>query len=99
MVMLSTVIPIEALRRQIASGVDIIVHLGRLRDKSRHVLEIREITGMSGTDIETRMLYVFRETGVKDGKIEGQLEIKSGLYNTEKLIKRGFAIEEEEIPS
>ncbi len=99
MVMLSTVIPIEALRRQIASGVDIIVHLGRLRDKSRHVLEIREITGMSGTDIETRMIYVFRETGVKDGKIEGQLEIKGGLYNTEKLIKRGFAIEEEEIPS
>lgn len=99
MVMLSTDIPIEALRRQIASGVDIIVHLGRLRDKSRHVLEIREITGMSGADIETRMLYVFRETGVKEGKIEGQLEIKSALYNTEKLIKRGFAIEEEEIPS
>ena len=97
MVMLSTVIPIEALRRQIASGVDIIVHLARLRDKSRHVLEIREITGMSGSDIETRMLYVFRETGTKDGKIEGELIRTNDLYNTEKLIRRGFAVEKEEI--
>ena len=94
MVMLSTVIPIEALRRQIASGVDIIVHLGRLRDKSRHVLEIKEITGMSQADIDTRTLFVFKETGVKEGRIEGELVMTNKLYNTEKLVRRGFAIEE-----
>ena len=93
MVMLSTVIPVEALRRQIASGVDIIIHLGRLRDKSRHVLEIKEIAGMSSSGIDTRTLYVFKETGTNDGRIEGNLVRTNGLCNTEKLVRRGFANE------
>ena len=94
MIMLSTVIPIEALRRQIASGVDIVIHLGRLRDKSRHVLEIDEITGMSGSDINTRPLYVFEEMGIRNGMIEGDLVKVNELENTEKLIRRGYAPKE-----
>ena len=93
MVMLSTSIPIEALRRQIASGVDIIVHLGRLRDKSRHVLEIREVVGMTGSGIDTRPLFCFVEKGIKDGRIEGGLEKENSLLNTGKLIRRGFEVE------
>lgn len=91
MVMLSTNIPIAALRRQIASGVDIIVHLGRLRDKSRHVLEIIEVMPLSQNEIETRTLYSFRETGEKDGRIEGTLEQEGELVNTAKLIRAGIA--------
>ena len=90
MIMLSTDIPIEALRRQIASGVDIIVHLGRLRDKSRHVLEIREVVKMTGEDIATNVLFRFEETGVSGGMIKGDLVIKNDLINTEKLKRAGF---------
>ena len=93
MIMLSTSIPMEALRRQIASGVDIIIHLGRLRDKSRHVLEVVEVTGMSGSMIETRDLFGFMEKGLSDGRIEGCLEKKEDLLNRDKLIKRGIGYE------
>ena len=94
MIMLSTNIPIEALRRQIASGVDIIIHLSRLRDKSRHVLEIREVTGMSGGEIKTSELFTFVEEGVCDGRIRGSLVRKNSLTNTEKLVRRGLDLEE-----
>ena len=94
MIMLSTNIPIEALRRQIASGVDIIIHLSRLRDKSRHVLEIREVTGMSQGEIKTSELFTFVEEGVYDGRIRGSLVRKNSLTNTEKLVRRGLDLEE-----
>ena len=47
MVLMAFPLPLEAIRRQIASGVDILVHLGRLRDRSRRVLEIAEVDGMN----------------------------------------------------
>ncbi len=90
MVMLSTNIPMEALRRQIASGVDIVVHLGRLRDKSRHVLEVMEIAGMSGNDIRTRMLYRFTQTGVRSGMIEGRYDKENELGDKGKLYRAGI---------
>lgn len=95
MIMLSTDIPIEALRRQIASGVDIIVHLGRLRDKSRHVLEIREVVGMKGSDITTKVLFMYEEAGVSGGKIEGDLIEKNSLTNTDKLRRAGMSTDTE----
>ncbi len=58
--------PLSAIRRQIASGIDLIVHLGRLRDKTRKVLQILEILGydpQSG-EIRTQVLYEFVEEGV-----------------------------------
>lgn len=61
MIMLSTRIPIEALRRQIKSGVDIIIHLGRFRDGSRHVLEIREVVKSDEGMIETRPLFEYEK--------------------------------------
>lgn len=96
MVMLSTNIPIEALRRQIASGVDIIVHLGRLRDRSRHVLEIKEVTGMEGDNIRTQTLYRFAETGERGGRIEGKLIRQSDPVNTEKLARAGMVMRKEQ---
>ena len=94
MVMLSTGIPSDALRRQISSGVDIIIHLGRLRDKSRHVLEIKEIVKTSGKDVTTRTLFRFMETGIRTGKVMGELQHINDLLNTEKLVKAGLAAEE-----
>ena len=93
MIMLSTRIPIEALRRQIASGIDIIVQLGRLRDGSRHLLEVREVIGMCGNDIETTLLYEFVESGSDNGIIKGNIIKRSKLTNIDKLKRSGINYE------
>ena len=71
MMMLHTKIPLSALRRQIASGIDIIIHLGRLRDKSRRLLEVREVTGIKDGEIQTELIYGFEETGEEQGRVKG----------------------------
>ena len=91
MVMLSTDIPLPALRRQIASGVDIVVQLGRLRDKSRHLLEIIEVVGMNNEMIETSVLYSFEEKSESRGRIIGELICEAELRNRSKLIRAGMA--------
>ena len=60
MTLMGVDLPLEAIRRQIASGVDILIHLGRMRDKSRKVLEITEICGFEDHEIKTRTLYQCR---------------------------------------
>lgn len=93
MVLMGMDLPLAAVRRQIASGVDIIVHLGRLRDKSRRVLEIAEIIGYENEEILTEPLYQFQETGEEDGKVVGGLVKAKGLTHGEKLHSAGFNIE------
>ncbi len=96
MVLLGTEIPLLAVRKQIASALDIIIHLGRLRDKSRRVLEIVEVLEVSNQDIEIQPLYVFREEGVdEDGRILGGLVATSNtLKNRSKLERAGIMIED-----
>ena len=81
MTLMGVDLPLEAIRRQIASGVDILIHLGRMRDKSRKVLEITEICGFEDHEIT---LYQWQE-----GK--GLVQIAS-LLNREKLIRAGVTI-------
>lgn len=57
MVLMAKELPLSAIRRQIASGIDILVHLGRMRDRSRKVMEILEIKGMEGEEIAINPLY------------------------------------------
>ena len=91
MVLMAMDLPLSAIRRQIASAVDIIIHLGRLRDKTRKVLEICEITGMKDSEITIEPIYQFIETGDRNGKkVEGILEKTGELKNVEKLRKKGF---------
>lgn len=90
MMMLHTEIPITALRRQIASGIDIIIHLGRLRDRSRRLLEIIEVTGFEGNDLKTRILYRFEEKGEVKGRIMGEHVRINGIVNTDKLVRAGI---------
>ena len=83
MVLMGMELPLSAVRRQIASGVDIIVQLGGLRDKSRKVLEIVEITGYEDGEIVTRPLYQFQETGTDEaGHVMGQLQMCNPLTHT-----------------
>lgn len=89
MVCMAVELPITAIRGQIASGIDIIVHLGRLRDKSRKVLEIVELDGIEDGDIQTRCLYEFCETGEKKGLIQGEWVYRNSLFHREKLLAAG----------
>lgn len=90
MVLMGMDLPLNAVRKQIASGVDIIIHLGRLRDKSRRVLEISEVDKIENGEICLNPLYVFEEEAVKDGRIVGQLRGKNGLLHTEKIQAAGL---------
>ena len=91
MVLMAMDLPLSAIRRQIASAVDIIIHLGRLRDKTRKVLEICEITGMEDGEITILPIYRFVETGCKiGGKVEGVLVKEGELKNIEKLQRKGL---------
>ena len=72
MVLMGMEIPLSAVQRQIASAIDIIVHLGRLRDKSRKVLQIVEVLGYENEEIQLQTLYEFQERQVVDGRIQGE---------------------------
>ena len=85
--------PLKAIRKQVASGIDIIVQLGRLRDKSRRVLEISEIDSFTDGEIMLNSLYHFEESGVDDdGRILGQLVKTGTLRHTQKLCAAGLKI-------
>lgn len=90
MVLMGMEIPAEAVRRQIASGIDIIIHLGRLRDGSRRVMEIVELTGFQDGEIRFSTLYAFEETGKSHGKVRGYLVKKGELQKKEKLLAAGY---------
>ena len=92
MVLMGMDLPLAAVRRQIASGVDLIVHLGRLRDKSRRVLEIVEVLGCENDEIVTHTLYQFQETGEADGKVLGDFTEIDALVHREKLCFAGFSL-------
>lgn len=93
MILMGMELPLTAIRQQIASGLDIIVHLGRLRDKSRKVLEISEIEGMEGNEIKIWPLYIFEEKeGEDNGKIKGTLVKKGELKNEGKLKAAGISL-------
>ena len=64
MVLMGANLPLEAIRRQIASGVDVLVHLARMRDKTRKVLEISEVIGMDRGEIVTRTLFRRNKEGI-----------------------------------
>lgn len=90
MVLMNKGLPIEAVRRQIASGIDIMIHLGRLRDKSRKVLEISEVTGYEKGEICLQTLYAFEEKGEEEcGRVLGELQKKNRLLHKEKLYTSG----------
>lgn len=81
MVLMGMDIPVAAIRRQIASAIDIIVHLGRLRDKSRRVLSISEVTGIADGNIMLNRLYEFEEEGVdEENKIIGRLKSAGNIF-------------------
>lgn len=90
MVLMGANLPLAAIRSQIASGIDILVHLGRLRDKSRRVLEVVELLGMQNQEIELHSLYRFVETGELEGRVTGKLQKEGELIHDQKCRAAGL---------
>ena len=86
MMLMGSDIPIQAIRRQITSGIDIIVHLGRMRDHSRKVLEIVELEGTFDDEFKFRKLYEFQERD-DEGIATGKLLQKEELLHVKKMRK------------
>lgn len=84
MVLMGMDLPLEAIQRQIASGVNVLVHLGRMRDKSRKLLEIAEVMGMEHGQIRLQPLFSYQED-------EGLVQ-KGQLQNRDKLERAGIVL-------
>lgn len=91
LVLMGLDIPLSSVRRQIVSALDIIIHLGRLRDKSRRVLEISEVLDCKEGEVVLNSLYQFCETGVSDnGVIIGELKrTENEFVQVDKMKKAG----------
>lgn len=93
MILMGMDIPLSAVKQQIASAVDIIVHLGRLRDKSRKILEILEVLGYENDEIMLHTLYRYQETGQNNmGEVEGMLIREGDITNDFKLKAAGMGL-------
>lgn len=90
MVLMGMELPISAIRGQIASGIDILIHLGRLRDRTRKVLDIMEVKNIYEGEICLNRIYHFEETGEQNGKITGAWKRLGKLEHTEKLLAAGL---------
>ena len=91
MVLMGMDMPLPAIRRQIASGIDVIVHLGRLRDKSRRVLKVVEVLHYENGEIKLRTLFEFQECKEEQGRIKGEWIQLHEIQNREKLLAAGYS--------
>lgn len=88
-------LPTTAIRGQIVSAVDIIIHLARFRDGKRRVAQITEIVGLENTEIITRNLFVFKEEGIDTlGNIQGKLVLLKEIIHHEKFLMAGISVPE-----
>lgn len=92
MVLAGADLPLPAIRAQIAAAIDIIIHLGRLRDRKRRVLSIVEIGEYIDGQVEVRSLYEFEEKEACEGEICGKLVKKAELKNKKKLVESGIKL-------
>nr|WP_028612165.1 CpaF family protein [Paenibacillus harenae] len=93
MVLSAAELPVQVIRQQIASAIDIVIHLSRFRDRSRKVMEICEVIGMEAGEVLLNPLFVFEEEGERDGKVLGGLKrTDNPLTHTDKLAMAGKTI-------
>ncbi len=93
MVLMGVELPLDAVRAQIASGIDILVHLGRLRDRSRKILDVMEVIGFEDHQIRVNPLFQFRELEEGGEYIRGCWEKVGNLQRREKLEAAGLTID------
>ena len=88
-------LPLKAIREQVASSIELIVHLERLKDGTRKIVQVSEVQGMEGDTIVMQDIFVFNQTGMKNGVVQGELKA-TGLRPRflHKLIANGVEISE-----
>lgn len=95
MILMGIDIPVAAIRQQITSAIDIIIHLGRLRDKTRRVLQIAEVVGVSRGEVKFNKLFEFAENAESNGLVLGELKATGNkLVNTQKMYFAGYGQED-----
>jgi pilus assembly protein CpaF len=67
-------LPLQAIREQVSSALDLIVHMDRLRDGTRRVVKVSEVQGMEGSSVVMQDLFVFEQTGIQNGRVMGTLK-------------------------
>jgi pilus assembly protein CpaF len=71
-------LPLKAIREQVSSAIELVVHLERLKDGSRKIVNVSEVQGMEGDTIVMQDLFVFQYGGFKNGRVQGKL-VPTGL--------------------
>jgi len=93
MLMSGVNLPERAMREQISSALDIVVHLSRLSDGTRRLVEFCEVTGMEGNTITTQLLFQYKQLGVEYGRVIGEFSATGVIPSfMERLESRGFEI-------
>lgn len=95
MVLSGADLPVPVVRQQIASALDIVVHLSRFRDSSRRVAEICEVTGVERGEVQLSTLFRFEEEGEREGAVFGSLRRVAQLRDLGKLRHAGLLKEAE----
>ncbi len=93
--MAGTELPLKAIREQIASSIELVVHLGRLKDGTRRVTQVTEVQGMESDTIVMQDIFVFHQTGIQNGIVQGSLKatgLRPKFIN--KLIENSIEIED-----
>ena len=95
MILMGIDMPVVAIRQQLTSAIDIIIHLGRLRDKTRRVLQIAEVVGVSRGEVKFNKLFEFAENAESNGLGLGELKATGNkLVNTQKMYFAGYGQED-----
>lgn len=95
MILMGIDMPVAAIRQQLTSAIDIIIHLGRLRDKTRRVLQIAEVVGVSRGEVKFNKLFEFAENAESNGRVLGELKATGNkLVNTQKMYFAGYGQED-----
>ena len=95
MILMGIDMPVAAIRQQLTSAIDIIIHLGRLRDKTRRVLQIAEVVGVSRGEVKFNKLFEFAENAESNGRFLGELKATGNkLVNTQKMYFAGYGQED-----
>ena len=95
MILMGIDMPVAAIRQQLTSAIDIIIHLGRLRDKTRRVLQIAEVVGVSRGEVKFNKFFEFAENAESNGLVLGELKATGNkLVNTQKMYFAGYGQED-----
>jgi pilus assembly protein CpaF len=86
-------LPVQVIRQQIASAIDIVIHISRFRDRTRRVTEICEVVGVEAGEVLLNPLFLFEEEGERNGQVAGKLKRTANPFvQMDKLMMAGKSI-------